>query len=97
MAISRQEYWSVGHALLQGVILTQGLNLRLLCLLHWQEGSLALVQPGKPTDDETPVKQPCPLPVGGERGLLAPFFDPRINLSIVSEPNVASFYWLQRH
>ena len=29
------------HALLQGIFLTQGLNLRLLCLLHWQVGSLA--------------------------------------------------------
>ena len=24
------------HALLQGIFLTQGLNPRLLCLLHWQ-------------------------------------------------------------
>ena len=30
------------HALLQGIFLTQGLNLRLLCLLHWQAGSLPL-------------------------------------------------------
>ena len=27
------------HALLQGIFLTQGLDLHLLCLLHWQEGS----------------------------------------------------------
>ena len=27
------------HALLQGLFLTQGLNPRLLCLLHWQAGS----------------------------------------------------------
>ena len=27
---------------------TQGLNLHLLCLLHWQVGSLPLVPPGKP-------------------------------------------------
>ena len=26
---------------LQGIVLTQGLNSRLLCLLHWQEGSLS--------------------------------------------------------
>ena len=37
-----------GHALLQGIFLTQGLNLRLLCLLHQQAGSLPLVPPGKP-------------------------------------------------
>ena len=29
--------------------LTQGLNPHLLCLLHWQAGSLPLVPPGKPT------------------------------------------------
>ena len=36
------------HALLQGIFLTQGSNLHLLHLLHWQAGSLALVPPGKP-------------------------------------------------
>ena len=33
---------------LQGIFLTQGLNLCLLCLLHWQAGSLSLAPPGKP-------------------------------------------------
>ena len=33
------------HALLQGTVLTQGLN---PCLLHWQAGSLAQVPPGEP-------------------------------------------------
>ena len=33
--------------LLQGIFLTQGLNLSLLCLLHWQIGSLPLAPPGK--------------------------------------------------
>ena len=36
------------HALLQGIFLTQGLNPRLFCLLHWQAGSLPLAPPGKP-------------------------------------------------
>ena len=36
------------HALLQGIFPTQGLNPHLLCLLHWQVGSLPLVPPGKP-------------------------------------------------
>ena len=36
------------HALLQGIFLTQGSNPHLLCLLHWQVGSLSLVPPGKP-------------------------------------------------
>ena len=35
------------HSLLQGVFPTKGLNQRLLCLLHWQEGSLPLALPGK--------------------------------------------------
>ena len=34
------------HFLLQGIFLTQGLNLCLLCLLHWQVGSLPLVPLG---------------------------------------------------
>ena len=36
------------HAFLHGIFPTQGLNLRLLHLLHWQVGSLPLVPPGKP-------------------------------------------------
>ena len=36
------------HALLQRFFPTQGLNPRLLCLLHWQAGSLPLAPPGKP-------------------------------------------------
>ena len=36
------------RALLQGIFLTQGLHMCLLCLLHWQAGSLPLVPPGKP-------------------------------------------------
>ena len=34
--ISRQEEWSGLPLLLQRIIPTQGLNLHLLCLLHWQ-------------------------------------------------------------
>jgi len=48
MGFSRQEYWSGCHALLQRIFLTQGLNLDLLHLLHWQVGSLPLVPLGKP-------------------------------------------------
>ena len=35
------------HALLQGIFPTQGSNLSLLCLLHWQAGSLPLAPPEK--------------------------------------------------
>ena len=48
MGFSRQEIWSELHALLQGIFPIQGLNPYLLHLLHWQEGSLPLVPPGKP-------------------------------------------------
>ena len=41
MGFSRQEYWWC-HALLQGIFSTQGLDLHLFCLLHWQVGSLPL-------------------------------------------------------
>ena len=34
------------HALLQGIFPTQGSNLHLLCLLHWQEGSSPLAPAG---------------------------------------------------
>ena len=37
------------HALFQGIFPTQGSNLHLFCLLHWQAGSLPLMPPGKPT------------------------------------------------
>ena len=36
------------HALLWGILPTQGPNLFLLHFLHWQEGSLSLAPPGKP-------------------------------------------------
>ena len=48
MGFSSQEYWSGFHALLQGLFQTQGSNPSLLCLLHWQMGSLPLAPPGKP-------------------------------------------------
>ena len=33
------------YAILQGIFPTQGLNLSLLCSLHWQLGSLTVVPP----------------------------------------------------
>ena len=38
------------HTLLQGIFLTQGLNLSLLCLVHWQAGSLPLMPPRQPSN-----------------------------------------------
>ena len=36
------------HALLQGIFSTQGSNLQILCLLHWQASSLPLSYQGRP-------------------------------------------------
>ena len=43
LGFSRQEYWSGLPGPPQGIFPTQGLNSCLLCLLHWQAGSLPLV------------------------------------------------------
>ena len=37
------------HSLIQGIFSTQGSNPHLLCVLHWQAGSLPLAPPGKPS------------------------------------------------
>ena len=46
MGFSRQETGVGCHALLLGIFLTRGSKTHLLCLLHWQTGSLPLVPPG---------------------------------------------------
>ena len=55
----------VAHPSLQRIFPTQGSNSHLLCLLHWQAGSLPLAPPGKPHENvEGPPKMshlPCPL------------------------------------
>ena len=45
MQFSKQEYWSEGHSLLQGIFLTQGLNPGVHAL---QADSLPSESPGKP-------------------------------------------------
>ena len=56
------------RARLQGIFPTQGLNLRLLCLLNGQVGSLSLAPPGSPVTKSCHsflpcVPQICPCPV----------------------------------
>ena len=46
------------HVLLQGIFLTQGLNPRLLCFLHWWVGSLPLEPPGKPMTIQVVLNDP---------------------------------------
>ena len=48
MEFSRQEYWSGLPFPSPGDFPNSGMELCLLSLLHWQEGSLPLVPPGKP-------------------------------------------------
>ena len=50
MEFSRQEYCSGLPFPSPGDLPDQGLNPSLLCLLHWQAGSLLLVPPGKPQE-----------------------------------------------
>ena len=47
MGFSRREYWSGLPCPLRGIVPAQGLNPCLLCLLHWQAGTLPLAPPGK--------------------------------------------------
>ena len=45
------------HALPQGIFLTRGWNLHLLCFLHWQAGYLPLAPPGSPIEHLLCVKK----------------------------------------
>ena len=47
MGFSRQEYWRGCCFLLQGTFRTWGSHRCLICLLHWQAGTLAGAPPGK--------------------------------------------------
>ena len=46
------------HALLQEILQTQGSNLSLLCLMHWQGSSLPLAPPGG-EGNGTPLQYSC--------------------------------------
>ena len=54
IGFSRQEYWGELSCSSPGYLLIQGSNLHLLCLLHWQAGSLSLAPPEK-----TRLMVPC--------------------------------------
>ena len=62
-------------ALLQGIFLTQGLNLHLWRLLHWQAGSLPLRHLGSPRHDVRPSEA---LPFQGQE--LQQIYHTKINL-----------------
>ena len=75
MGFSRQETGVGSHFLLQGVSLTQGLNLHLWRLLHWQAGSLPLRHLGSPRHDVRPSEA---LPFQGQE--LQQIYHTKINL-----------------
>ena len=62
MGFSRQEYWSVLPSTPPGDLPNPRSNPRLLCLLHWQAGSLSLVSPGKPMPKALPTVTPEIVP-----------------------------------
>ena len=54
--ILQARYWSGLPCPPPGNLLTQGSNLHVLCLLHWQGSSLSLPSPGKPQDKWTQIQ-----------------------------------------
>ena len=56
MAFSRNEYWRRLSCPPPGVFLTQGLDLCLFCLLHWEMGSLSPAPTGKPRNQANVAK-----------------------------------------
>ena len=83
MSDSLRPYGSSGHgisqarilewvAMFQGIFPTQGLNLCLLRLLHWQVGSLPSVPPGKPL--YSAIKKERRLVLGSRMGGLGGYY-----------------------
>ena len=68
MGLSRQEYWSGSHSLLQGIFPTQGSN---PCLLHWQADSLSLSCQGSPSFGTDPAKIQGRQDLEGKRAVFA--------------------------
>ena len=79
------------HFLLQGIFPTQGQNLRLLHLLHWQEGFLSLGPPGKTRKSQKQIN--CSFPLDSrtrEAGVTVSLEAPGLDLpvSITNSPHV---------
>ena len=80
--IPMQECWNAWPCPPPGDIPDQGSNLRLLCLLHWQAGSLPLVPPGKPLSFLSPFKISS-----SQQEICCPYFSFVGNLSFLSDFN----------
>ena len=68
MKFSRQEYWIGLPFPPSGIFLTQGSNTSLLCLLHWQAGSLPLCRLGSPLSSTVEFKLAFEDPFTFQRG-----------------------------
>ena len=68
MGFSRQEYWIGLPFPPSGIFLTQGSNTSLLCLLHWQAGSLPLCRLGSPLSSTVEFKLAFEDPFTFQRG-----------------------------
>ena len=62
--------------LFEGIFWTQASNQHLLCLLHWQGGTLSLVPPGKPLSSSLPVGFPLWLLTLRSLSRAAHYMDP---------------------
>ena len=69
LGFSRPEYWRGLHALLQGILLTQGSNPHFLRLLHWQAGSPPSATKKPPSYHRSACSTHLPGPCAGMRGL----------------------------
>ena len=89
------------YAFLQGIFLTQGLNLYLLCLLYWQEVTLPLssIQFNSVTQwcltlrphESQHARPPCPLPTPGVYPLVPNYWSHHLQIFSTSLWFVFSF------
>ena len=98
MGFSRQNSRVGCCALLQGIFLIQGSNPQLLCLFHWQAGSLSLAPPGNPQTSYMYTYIPSFLSLSPPTRNMSPlnklsnlniwFWDPPLKWQLVSEGRV---------
>ena len=100
--LSRQEYWSGLPSPSSGIFPTQGLNLHLLCLLHWQADSLLLSHLGKlcsnKSHDLRPLSQICLsmllMPKNDQDGNQRAVFGTSHIHTLVSKPSQSNTFYL---
>ena len=94
MGFSRQEYWRGLTFHTQGSFPTQGSNPRLLCLLHWQMGSLPLVAP-KCMDSSSWVLWPVSMVVFAPgKQVLPAGVCLSLDLGLARSPETPALWWV---